>query len=344
VSSQVIIEQFTSRVLADNPLGDPATRSLPIILPPDYETSGQRYPVIYGLTGFTGSGLSMLNFAAWQPNLPQRIDRLMAEGKLLPAIYVLPDCFTRYGGSQYLNSTAIGRYEDHLLDEIVPHIDRTYRTIAEAAGRGVFGKSSGGYGAIMLGMEHPDVFSAVACHSGDMAFDLCYRPDFPKFANAIQKAGGLQQWWMEFERKPKKESRDVEAVNILAMAAAYSPAVAPIAQPLLIDFPFDLETCELKPDVWARWLEFDPVQLADRYADNLKRLRLLFIDCGSRDEFNLHFGARQLVKKLQALGVPHEYEEFDDGHMNVQYRYDVSLPKLAGALAAAQSSSVKRET
>ena len=334
--TQVIVEQFTSRVLADNPLGDPATRSLPIILPPDYETSGKRYPVIYGLTGFTGSGLSMLNFAAWQPNLPQRIDRLMAEGKLLPAIYVLPDCFTRYGGSQYLNSTAIGRYEDYVIDEIVPHIDRTYRSIARPEGRGVFGKSSGGYGAIMLGMKHPEIFSAVACHSGDMAFDLCYRPDFPKFANAVQKAGGLETWWQDFDTKVKKESRDVEAVNILAMAAAYSPAIAPIAQPLPIDFPFDLDTCELKSDVWARWLEHDPVPLADRYADNLKRLRLLFIDCGSRDEFNLHFGARIFVKKLKALGVPHEHEEFDDGHMNVSYRYEVSLPKIVGALNPAE--------
>jgi S-formylglutathione hydrolase FrmB len=328
-TTQVIIEQFTSRVLADNPLGDPATRSLPIILPPDYDTSEKRYPVIYGLTGFTGSGLSMLNFAAWQPNLPQRIDRLMADGKLPPAIYVLPDCFTRYGGSQYRNSTAIGRYEDFLIDEIVPHVDRTYRT----TGRGVFGKSSGGYGAIMLGLQHPDVFSAVACHSGDMAFDLCYRPDFPKFVNAIQKAGGVEQWWIEFERKAKKEGRDYDAINILAMAAAYSPN--PSAQPLPIDFPFDLDTCELKPEVWARWLEHDPVQLADRLADNLKKLRLLFIDCGSRDEFNLHFGARTFVKKLKALGVPHEYEEFDDGHMSVSYRYDVSLPKIVGALAAA---------
>jgi enterochelin esterase-like enzyme len=337
VPTQVIIESFTSRVLADNPLGDPATRSLPIILPPDYAsddaTAGKRYPVIYGLTGFTGSGPMMLNFAAWQPNLPQRIDRLMADGKLPPAIYVLPDCFTRYGGSQYRNSTAIGRYEDYVIDEIVPHIDRTYRTIAGPEGRGVFGKSSGGYGAIMLGMQHPDVFGAVACHSGDMAFDLCYRPDFPKFLNAIQKSGGLEQWWIEFERKAKKEGRDFDAINILAMAAAYSPN--PNATPLPIDFPFDLETCELQSDVWARWLEFDPVQLADRYADNLKKLCLLFIDCGSRDEFNLHFGARTLVKKLKALGVPHEYEEFDDGHMNVQYRYDVSLPKTAGALAAA---------
>jgi S-formylglutathione hydrolase FrmB len=334
VPTQVITEQFTSRVLADNPLGDPATRSLPIILPPDYETSGKRYPVIYGLTGFTGSGPMMLNVSAWQPNLQQRIDRLMADGKLSPAIYALPDCFTRYGGSQYLNSIAIGRYEDYIINEIVPHIDRTYRTLAAAEGRGVFGKSSGGYGAIMFGLRHPDVFGAVACHSGDMAFDLCYRPDFPKFANAVQKAGGVDKWLNEFESKVKIEGRDIEAMNILAMAAAYSPN--PNATPLPIDFPFDLETCELKPDVWARWLEFDPVQLADRYADNLKKLRLLFIDCGARDDFNLHFGARTFVKKLQALGVPHEYEEFNDGHMNIAYRYEVSLPKIVSALRVAE--------
>ena len=333
MATQVVIEQFTSRVLADNPLGDPATRSLPILLPPDYETSGKRYPVIYGLTGYTGSGLSLLSFTAWQPTLPQRIDRLMSEGQLPPAIYVLPDCFTRYGGSQYLNSTAIGRYEDYVIDEIVPHIDRAYRTIAGPEGRGVFGKSSGGYGAITLGMKRPDVFGAVACHSGDMYFDLVYVPDFPKFLNAVQKAGGLEKWWIEFERKPKKEGRDVEAVGILAMAAAYSPN--PGARPFPIDFPFDLETCELKPEVWARWLELDPVQMVDRYAGHLKKLRLLFLDCGLRDEFNLHFGARILVRKLKGLDVPHEYEEFDDGHLNVQYRYDVSLPKIARALAAA---------
>ena len=334
--TQVIIEQFASRVLADNPLGDPATRSLPIILPPDYETSGKRYPVIYGLAGFTGSGPMLLNISAWQPNLQQRIDRLMSAGQLPPAIYVLPDCLTRYGGSQYLNSPASGRYEDYLIGEIVPHIDQTYRTIAGPEGRGIFGKSSGGYGAITLGMKHPAVFGAVACHSGDMAFELAYRPDFPKFLNAIQEAGGLENWLNEFEHKAKIEGRDIEAINILAMAAAYSPARASLAQPFPIDFPFDLETCELKPDVWARWLEFDPVQMVERYADNLKILRLLFIDCGRRDEFNLHFGARTLVRKLKALGVPHEYEEFDDGHLNIQYRYEVSLPKMAGALQAAE--------
>jgi len=234
----LVVETFASRVLADNPLGDPATRKVPVILPPDYETSGRRYPVIYGLTGFTGSGPMMLNVTAWQPNLQERIDILMAHGRLPPAIFVLPDCFTRYGGSQYLNSTAIGRYEDYLIEEIVPFVDSKYRTIAAPEGRGLFGKSSGGYGAIVLGMRHPDVFGALACHSGDMYFEMCYKPDFPKFINAVLKAGGLEKWWAEFEKKVKKERQDVEAVNILAMAAAYSPD--PDREPLPIDFPFDM--------------------------------------------------------------------------------------------------------
>ena len=331
--STLVLETFTSRVLADNPLGDPATRKLPIILPPEYDASGKRYPVIVGLTGFTGSGPMLLNVTAWQPNLQERIEYLMADGRLPPAIFVLPDCFTRYGGSQYINSTAIGRYEDHVIDEIIPFVDAKYRTLAAPEGRGVFGKSSGGYGAIVLGMKHPDVFGAVACHSGDMYFEMCYKPDFPKFLNAIGKAGGLEKWWSAFDSKVKKEREDVEAVDMLAMAAAYSPN--PDAKPLPIDFPFDLHTGELKPDVWARWLDHDPVYMAERYAGNLKRLRLLFIDCGTRDEFNLHFGARILARRLEALGIPHEHEEFDDGHMNIPYRYDVSLPKIGHALARA---------
>ena len=241
----------------------------------------------------------------------------MAEGKLPPAIYVLPDCFTRYGGSQYLNSTAIGRYEDYVIDEIVPHIDRTYRTIAGPEGRGVFGKSSGGYGAIMLGMQHPDVFGAVACHSGDMAFDLVLPSRLPQVRQRHPESGRAGKM-VDRVRAQGQERRAATSKRSTFWRWRRRTPPTRSPQPLPIDFPFDLETCELKPDVWARWLEFDPVQLADRYADNLKQLRLLFIDCGSRDEFNLHFGARTFVKKLKALGVPHEYEEFDDGHMNVQ--------------------------
>ncbi|HMA36934.1 MAG TPA: alpha/beta hydrolase-fold protein [Chloroflexia bacterium] len=328
-TTRVVWDSLTSQVLAGNPLGDPVTRRLPVILPPGYDAApDRRYPTIYALTGFTGRGTMLLNDSAWQPNLQERLDRLYAAG-LPPVIVVLPDCFTRYGGSQYLNSTATGPYESYLVEEIIPYVDHHYRTLAGAPARGVFGKSSGGYGALMMGMRHPDLFSAVACHSGDLFFDLCYRPDFPAAANAIQKAGGLPAWIQAFEAKARKEGSDIAVMEVIAMAACYSPNPA---APLGFDLPFDLYTCVLRDAVWARWLAWDPIQMLDRYAEALRGLRLLFLDCGTRDEYNLHYGARRLVQLLQERGIAYEHEEFDDGHMNIPYRYDVSLPKIAAAL------------
>jgi enterochelin esterase family protein len=326
----VIVEMMTleSRALAGNPLGDPAVRQLPVLLPPGYESSGsRRYPVLYGLTGFTGKGLQMLNWDPWQPNLPARLAQLYAEG-MPHTIVVLPDCFTSLGGSQYINSAATGRYEDYVIDEIVPFVDREFRTIASPDGRAVFGKSSGGYGSLVLGMRHPDVFGALACHSGDMYFELCYKPDFPKAASIIERAGGLQAWWNAFRAKVKKSGDDFTVLNTLAMAACYSPGEGFLG----IELPFDLNTCEMKDDVWARWLDNDPIYMLPGYTDNLRRLKLLYFDCGTRDEFNLQFGARLLSRKLTDLGIAHIHEEFEDGHMSVQYRYSISLPRLVGAL------------
>jgi enterochelin esterase family protein len=325
-------DTVTSQALAGNALGDPATRRLPIILPPGYDTDPrQRYPVLYALTGFTGRGAALLNDNAWTPNLQERLDRLYAAG-MPPMIVVLPDCFTRFGGSQYLNSSATGHYEDYITTDLIPYVDQHYRTLAQPAHRGVFGKSSGGYGALVLGMRHPDLFGALACHSGDMDFDLCYRPDFPKAANAINRAGGLEAWFRAFEAKDKKDKGDFDAINIVAMAACYSPDPA---APLGLDLPFDLHTCALREDVWVRWLAWDPIQMLDAHEAALRKLRLLFLDCGTRDEFNLQYGARRFVQMLRERNIAHEHQEFDDGHMQVTYRYNVSLPKLAAALAAA---------
>ena len=326
-------DEFASEALAGNALGDPASRALPVLLPPGYEDdSERRYPVLYGLAGFTGRGASMLNVEPWQPTLAERLERLYAAG-MPPVIVVLPDCFTRLGGSQYLNSPATGRYEDYLTREIVPYIDSRYRTVATAAGRGVFGKSSGGYGALIMGMRHADLFSAIACHSGDSYFDLCYRPDFPDAALAIARAGGLEAWFQAFESHEKKSGDDHAALNIVAMAACYSPAAG---APLGLDLPFDLYTCALREDVWALWQAWDPVRMAPRYTDALGSLRLLFIDCGVRDEYHLQFGARLLTAVLREHDIAYDYEEFDDDHRSISYRYDVSLPRLAAALYSQQ--------
>ncbi|RME97856.1 MAG: esterase family protein, partial [Chloroflexi bacterium] len=206
MSGQIIIETLHSDVLQNNPLGDPAARRVPVYLPPGYGSGSERYPAVYLLTGFTGRGTFLLNDSAFDETIQERLDRLIAGGQIRPMIVVMPDGFTRYGGSQYLNSTATGRYEDHLVDELVPHIDRTFRTRAEPGFRAVAGKSSGGFGALVLGMRHPELFGAVACHSGDMAFELCYPPDFVKFLNAAERNGinsdeNLRDWLAGFSPK-----------------------------------------------------------------------------------------------------------------------------------------------
>jgi enterochelin esterase-like enzyme len=329
MSSQVIVESFESAVLRGNPLGDPHVRRVPVYLPPGYEAGSDRYPVLYALSGYTGSGLRMLNTEAWSETLPERLDRLILGGRVRPMIVVMPDGFTKYGGSQYINSSATGRYEDHLVEELVPFVDRKYRTLPERGQRCVLGKSSGGYGALVLGMRHPDVFGLVVDHSGDKYFEMCYKADFPACLNGLAHYGGAQKFLSDFPHPPPRPSRWFAVIATLAMASCYSPN--PEA-PLGFDLPFDEHTGELRPEVWARWLEHDPVHLVERHADALRSLRLLYMDCGTRDEYHLHFGSRIFARRLERLGIPHHYEEFDDGHRNVTYRYDVSFPRISDEL------------
>jgi enterochelin esterase family protein len=312
---------YTSEVLAGNPLSDPATRDLFVYLPPGYEEGDQRYPSVYCLTGFTGRGRMLLNDNAFTPNLAERMDALIAADTIKPMIVVMPDCFTHYGGSQYINSTATGRYEDYLTDEIVPFVDEKFRTLASRDSRAVMGKSSGGYGSLIMGLRHADLFGLVCSTSGDAYFELCYIPDIPKAFRAIKgdAAAFLKKFW-ETERKRKD---DFPGLNIIGMSACYSPNGD------ALDLPFDLETGEVRWDVWERWLEHDPVRLVEKHVENLKSLKLLYLDAGTRDEFGLDLGARVLSKKLTEHGIAHIHEEFDDGHFNISYRYDRSLELIS---------------
>ena len=326
----VVRERFVSKALEGNLPGDPHVRDLFLYLPPGYDRGSERYPVAWCLSGFTGRGRMLLNDNPWSPGIADRMDALLAEGRARPMILALPDCFTHLGGSQYINSPALGRYEDHVILELVPFVDARYRTLAAPEGRGVIGKSSGGYGALVLGMRNPDVFGAVVCHSGDILFEYCYKRDFGPALRTIRNGGGLEAWLGKLRASQQKRHADIAALNIIAMAAAYSPNVG--APPAFCDLPFDLATGEIDENVWKRWLQWDPLHLADRHAAGLRNLRLLYLDCGGEDEFYLELGARALVKRLRELDVRHEYEEFEDGHMNISYRMDVSLPKLSQAL------------
>lgn len=329
-AGRLVIEQVESRALARNRQGDPNIRQIPVYLPPGYDGGAAAFPTIYWLHGFTGTAMAAVNANPWVPSLPECMDRVIAGGAP-PAILVMVDGFTRFGGSQYLNSEANGLYEDFVVEEIVAHIDRRYRTLADPAHRGINGKSSGGYGALVLAMRHPDVFGGVASHSGDAYFEACYKPDFWKFCNIVAKYGGVEGFLRAFLEMPKKTPDAITAVNIAAMAMAYSPN--PQRPPFHFDLPFDPHTGGIDETVWARWLAWDPVHMAARYVEHLRRLRLIYIECGWRDQFNLHFGARQLHRRLDALRIRHEYQEFDDDHTSVNYRYVQSLRRLCEALA-----------
>jgi enterochelin esterase family protein len=327
---RVEVVPFTSAVLDGNTARDPHVRRIPVYLPPSYDTHPtRRYPLVFVLTGFTGRGRMLLNDNPWSPALDDRMDMLIAAGAP-ELILVMPDCYTRFGGSQYVDSGATGRYETHLVEELVPWADRTYRTLAAREHRGLAGKSSGGFGALRLGMRHPSTFGALACHSGDMLFEYCYRVDFPKACSVLQAAGGLAAFLAGFEAKPQKSKDDFLTLNIVGMAACYSPDPTAV---LGVALPFDLATGMPRDDVFARWLAFDPLRLLPTHTDALRSLRLLYLDCGTHDEFHLHHGARAFIAELSRHGIAHRYEEYPDGHMNVSYRYDTSLPALGRALA-----------
>jgi enterochelin esterase-like enzyme len=125
-----------SAVLRDNPLGDPHQRKLSVYLPAAYDSprnAHRRFITLYDLAGFTSSGLSHLNWRNFDENLPEKLDRLIRTKRMPPVIVVFPDCFTRLGGNQYINSSAIGDYADYLNQELVPFVDDEFRTLAMPA-------------------------------------------------------------------------------------------------------------------------------------------------------------------------------------------------------------------
>jgi len=323
---RVALDLLESNLLRHNPLNDPGDRILPVYLPPSYDIGSTEYPWVVCLAGFTGSGRSWFNFQAWIPSIDERMDRLIAEG-MPEMVLVFPDCFTRYGGSQYLDSIAVGAYRSYIIEEILPFVEQRFRVRRDRRFRGVMGKSSGGYGAITMAMDHPGLFSAVACHSGDMYFEYAYTQEFPAAQRKLEKMGGLSQFLKRFDEFPKTGKDDHAVLDLIAMSACYSPN--PNTLPHLFDLPFEEWTGRMREDVWARWKKHDPVEIVKQNGKSLKEFGLVYLDCGRRDEFALDMGARMFCAELAKQGIGHQYEEFEDGHFNIQYRYDVSLRKMA---------------
>jgi enterochelin esterase-like enzyme len=316
-----------SAALKGNLLGDPTTREIDVYVPHGHD--GRGLPLLVDVVGFTAGGPVHTNWKSFGENVPERLDRLIATGAMPPVAVAFPDCFTRLGGNQYVNSVAMGRWDDFLLQEAVPFVERKF-ACGGAGRRGIFGKSSGGYGAMVHALLHPDFWSAAAVHSGDMFMELMYRHEFVPVLRALSKQPDIKKWVDDFWAAPKTKDSDIHIIMILAQAASFDPDPS---APYGVRLPVTLDTCEIIPDRWANWLKWDPLSIVEDRGEGLKQLKALYIDCGDVDQYNLVYGARRMHKKLDALGVKHTYEEFPDNHSSVDYRMDISLPVLAKALS-----------
>ncbi len=305
---------FESAVLKGNRLGDPFQRPLWIYLPPGYDESEKRYPTIYMLQGFTGQLDMWRNRSPWRKNFPEMADELFARREAPPCILVWVDCWTS------------------LCDEIVPWVDAHYRTLARREHRGIAGKSSGGYGAMITPMLRPDLWGGLATHAGDALFETCYLPEFREAARILreQYGGSYEKFWQDFRERPAlSKNSDNVLTNEWAMAACYSAD-----EDGSIHLPFDTTTGALIPAIWERWLAWDPVRMVPAHAEGLRSMRAIYIDAGRFDQFYLDLGAEAFRQALDKIGrTDYFFELFPATHSAIEYRYPLSLKYLAERLS-----------
>jgi hypothetical protein len=326
---------ITSELLRGNPLGDPYERPLWVYTPPGYTSEPDRsYPSIYVIQGYTGHLTMWHNRMPFRQPFPETADQVFASGQAPPAIVVYVDAWTSYGGSQFVDSPGTGKYHSYLCEEVVAWVDARYRTMADPAHRAITGKSSGGFGSMITPMLRPDLFGNLATHAGDALYELCYIKDFGTAVRALRDYDAdIWAWWADFRsRVPFTNPADSALIGILGVAAAFSAN-----DDGTVDLPFEPRTGVLRPAVWQRWLDWDPVRMAPRYPDALRSMRAIWIDAGAGDDYFLDVGAEAFRAELRTVGVADDlirYELFDGTHAAIEYRYPMSLAWLCRQMSA----------
>ncbi len=294
--------QVHGKGLEGNLAGDSPDRSVSVYLPPSYQIDKKRrYPVIYFLHGFTDSDDKWYGPTKHWINLPAVVDKTLAAGKTGEFIIVTPNAYNRYFGSMYSNSVTIGNWEDFVADELVTYIDRQYRTIPQAASRGLAGHSMGGYGTIRIGQKHPEIFSSLYLLS-----PCCLIPAMNESGNADMAAR------MEAVRTTADlDKADFVTKAMFASAASWSPN--PTKAPFFLDLP--VKAGESQSMVIAKWAANAPLATLDQYVGNLKQLHALAFDAGAQD-VSIAANNKILDGMLNEYQIPHTYEEYDGDHIN----------------------------
>jgi S-formylglutathione hydrolase len=319
---RLVFSTVHSEALGKNLLGDPADAGVVVYLPPSYDAApSRRYPVVYLLHGNGGSARRSWVDGVYQGlNMKTAMDAAISSGRGQEFIVVMPDANTRYSGSHYVNSSVNGNWADFLAHELVRHIDKTYRTIPEAASRGLAGHSMGGRGTFFLAATVPGVFGAIyALSLGRMGFEAFAPIDDATWRRVLAISD------------PANPPADVRVA--LGFATAYSPN--PSKPPLFVDFPVQVVDDRLRviDAVFDRWIAKDPITLVAKQPENLRPLAAIHFSCGTEDTL---IGANRLMADvLTKAGLKFTFEEYKGDH-NGQIRERIEtkvIPMFSKTLA-----------
>lgn len=320
------IETLTiqSRSLKNNPLNDPSERRNPVLVPlagrpGHHSSSGKTHsalPLIFLLSGFGGNGSKNIADKGFEKNTAQLIDDLVTAKAAPRAVYVFVDAWTTWGGSQFLNSSAVGHYEDYFVKELLPAVQEAFHT--DSSRVALIGASSGGYGSLHLSSTYPQSFPYAAALAPDSDFAMSYKEDILKAAPLAAKHTPRELLERHRNGEILKLKNGFSILNALAMSAIYSPVKSPKTKPSAdFMFPLNLEIGEWDPQIFKSWLAKDPLHFLPKRRKNLAELKGLFIEAGNQDEFHLYFGARKIHKILNELEIKHHFHEFKGGHFEM---------------------------
>jgi enterochelin esterase-like enzyme len=353
VRAEVIENTIPAPALEGSLLDVPANQLVAVYLPPSYGTGDRRYPVVYFLPGFGEPVPYFARFGVFQGFvLGPSVDRLIAAGTIREMIVVIPNGVTVMGGSFYANSPVSGDWEDFIVQDLVGHVDRTYRTIPRADARGIAGHSMGGTGALHLGLRHPEVFAAIYALSPGL-FDSTGLADSPLFSDRHTIDQVLKD-----REELRRVSGDAARCRLIAFASdlsfirhsfeeeltfAYGSAFAPDPDgpSPFFEYPYTRSDTTLVRDdrIWKQW-EAGFGDLPAKLAANeghLRQLKAIAIDYGEKEEFAwIPRGCRYLARLLRARGVEPTVLSFPGGHDDqVKSRLEESmLPFLSQQLAS----------
>lgn len=314
---------FKSQSLLNNPLNDPADRFVPVLVPKDLNS---KTPIIFYLSGFASDGWKNMSFNRFEQNTAQQIDQWTTDRTLPQAVYVFVSAWTKWGGSQFINSVGCGSYQDYIIKDLVVEFKRHFPDSSVNKNWIIMGGSSGGYGALYLSSKFPEVFKHVIAIAPDSLFDVSLLPELYKYLPYLDEFGGLKNFIKALDEGDVKYPDHIlfGLRNIIAMTLCY----APVDSDMNFKMPID-KSGKVIVDVWSEWLKYDPIRFLSLRKKSLAQLNSIRLYAGNKDEYGLQYGARQIHKLLNSLGINSEYFEKSGTHRDIN---KFRLQALSGVL------------